>query len=158
MGIIAELCFFTLLKVRGAKGPIFEDGTNFDTVFCVFHDRDGVVPLSEGSLAKIEKPFPKPNPKFNPLAAKAATISLSAFGGFFSFGHFSNKRNKKNFSRKNPNNLPQVIYLGSSTPSNFISVCEMSYIKQRSMPCSRLILLCFPFHFRTKVNLTIMKH
>ncbi|KAK3157280.1 hypothetical protein QOZ80_2AG0118660 [Eleusine coracana subsp. coracana] len=95
------------VPVRGAKGPIFEDGPNFDTAFRVFHGRDGVVPLSEGSLAKIEKPLPKPNPEFNPLAARAATISLSAFGGFFSFGDFSNKRNKKNSNKKNPNNLPQ---------------------------------------------------
>lgn len=95
------------VPVRGAKGPIFEDGPNFDTAFRVFHGRDGVVPLSEGSLAKMEKPLLKPNPEFNPLAAKAATISLSAFGGFFSFGDFSNKRNKKNSNKKNPNNLPQ---------------------------------------------------
>ena len=100
-----------LVKARGAKGPIFEDGPNFDTAFRVFHGRDGVVPLSEGSFPQIEKPLPKPNPEFNPLAAKAATISLSAFGGFFSFGDFSNKRNKKNFNKKNPNNLPQVILL-----------------------------------------------
>jgi hypothetical protein len=91
----------------GAKGPIFEDGPNFDTAFRVFHGRDGVVPLSEGSFAQIEKPLPKPSPEFNPLAAKAATISLSAFGGFFSFGDFSNKRNKKSSNKKNPNNLPQ---------------------------------------------------
>lgn len=95
------------IPARGAKGPIFEDGPNFDMAFRVFHGRDGVVPLSEGSLAQIEKSLPKPNPEFNPLAAKAATISLSAFGGFFSFGDFSNKRNKKNSNKKNPNNLPQ---------------------------------------------------
>ncbi|XP_048533204.1 uncharacterized protein LOC125512164 [Triticum urartu] len=91
----------------GAKGPIFEDGPNFDTAFRVFHGRDGVVPLSEGAFAHIEKPLPKPAPEFNPLAAKAATISLSGFGGFFSFGDFSNKRNKQNSNKKNPNNLPQ---------------------------------------------------
>ncbi|CAL4915818.1 unnamed protein product [Urochloa decumbens] len=95
------------VPARGAKGPIFEDGPNFDTAFRVFHGRDGVVPLSEGTFPQIEKPLPKPNPEFNPLAAKAATISLSAFGGFFSFDDFSNKRNKKNLNKKNPNNLPQ---------------------------------------------------
>ncbi|KAF8728239.1 hypothetical protein HU200_018831 [Digitaria exilis] len=95
------------VPARGAKGPIFEDGPNFDTAFRVFHGRDGVVPLSEGSFPQIEKPLPTPNPEFNPLAAKAATISLSAFGGFFSFGDFSNKRNKKNLNKKNPNELPQ---------------------------------------------------
>ena len=103
------MCCLLLVKARGAKGPIFEDGPNFDMAFRVFHGRDGVVPLSEGSLAQIEKPLRKPNPEFNPLAAKAATISLSAFGGFFSFGDFSNKHNKKNSNKKNPNNLPQVI-------------------------------------------------
>ncbi|KAG8092702.1 hypothetical protein GUJ93_ZPchr0012g20256 [Zizania palustris] len=92
---------------RGSKGPIFEDGPNFDAAFRVFHGQDGVVPLSGESFAQIEKPLPKPNPEFNPLAAKAATISLSAFGGFFSFGDFSNKRNKKNINQKKPNNLPQ---------------------------------------------------
>jgi hypothetical protein len=110
---VAEVHCLLLVKARGAKGPIFEDGPNFDTAFRVFHGRDGVVPLSEGSFPQIEKPLPKPSPEFNPLAAKAATISLSAFGGFFSFGDFSNKRNKKNFNKKNPNNLPQVICLSS---------------------------------------------
>nr|CAB3495123.1 unnamed protein product [Digitaria exilis] len=95
------------VPARGAKGPIFEDGPNFDMAFRVFHGRDGVVPLSEGSFPQIEKPLPMPNQEFNPLAAKAATISLSAFGGFFSFGDFSNKRNKKNLNKKNPNELPQ---------------------------------------------------
>ncbi|XP_006662116.1 uncharacterized protein LOC102703901 [Oryza brachyantha] len=95
------------IPARGVKGPIFEDGPNFDMAFRVFHGQDGVVPLSEGSFAKIETPLPKPNPEFNPLAAKAATISLSAFGGFFSFGDFSSKRNKKNSNQKKPNNLPQ---------------------------------------------------
>ncbi|CAM0955981.1 unnamed protein product [Alopecurus aequalis] len=110
---INEPTSFSLTSVNfpvpatGAKGPIFEDGPNFDTAFRVFHGRDGVVPLSEGSFAHIEKPLPKPAPEFNPLAAKAATISLSGFGGFFSFGDFSNKRNKQNSNKKNPNNLPQ---------------------------------------------------
>uniref|UniRef100_A0A0E0R303 Uncharacterized protein n=1 Tax=Oryza rufipogon TaxID=4529 RepID=A0A0E0R303_ORYRU len=95
------------VPARGDKGPIFEDGPNFDMAFRVFHGQDGVVPLSQGSFERFEKPMPKPNPEFNPLAAKAATISLSAFGGFFSFGDFSNKRNKKNSNQKKPNNLPQ---------------------------------------------------
>ena len=107
--LLAKLHHFLLVKATGAKGPIFEDGPNFDTAFRVFHGRDGVVPLSEGAFAHIEKPLPKPTPEFNPLAAKAATISLSGFGGFFSFGDFSNKRNKQNSNKKNPNNLPQVI-------------------------------------------------
>jgi len=104
---IAEVYCLLLVKARGAKGPIFEDGPNFDTAFRVFHGRDGVVPLSEGSFPQIEKPLPKPNTEFNPLAAKAATISLSAFGGFFSFGDFSNKRNKKNFNKRTPTTSPR---------------------------------------------------
>ena len=107
--LLAKLYHFLRVKATGAKGPIFEDGPNFDTAFRVFHGRDGGVPLSEGAFAHIEKPLPKPAPEFNPLAAKAATISLSGFGGFFSFGDFSNKRNKQNSNKKNPNNLPQVI-------------------------------------------------
>ncbi|KAL6642607.1 hypothetical protein ACP70R_020788 [Stipagrostis hirtigluma subsp. patula] len=106
------------VPARGAKGPIFEDGPNFDMAFRVFHGRDGVVPLSEGSFPQIEKPLPKPNPEFNPLAAKAATISLSAFGGFFSFGDFSNKRNRKNSNKKNPNNLPQNKGQSNNQPNN----------------------------------------
>lgn len=60
-----------------------------------------------------EKPEPDPEPKFNPLAAKAATISLSAFGpgGPFGFDFFSKKwaRQNKKFSKQEPS--PQVIAL-----------------------------------------------
>ncbi|KAL0541073.1 hypothetical protein IC582_021104 [Cucumis melo] len=86
------------IPVRGAKGPIFEDGPNFDMAFRLFHGRDGVVPLSGRSMhpGSVElKPAPS---QFNPLAAKAATISLSSFGpgGPFSFGSFSEKwKNQK---------------------------------------------------------------
>ncbi|KAL4332030.1 hypothetical protein GQ457_07G018410 [Hibiscus cannabinus] len=86
------------MPVRGAKGPIFEDGPNFDMAFRLFHGRDGVVPLSERSSLRIEKAETETSPpKFNPLAAKAATISLSSFGpgGPFSFDAFSNKWNKQ---------------------------------------------------------------
>ncbi|KAE8685632.1 Synaptobrevin-like protein YKT6 [Hibiscus syriacus] len=75
-------------QVRGANGPIFEDGPNFDMTFRLFHGRDGVVPLSEQSSLYAKKAEPETAPpKFNPLAAKAATISLSSFGpgGPFSF-------------------------------------------------------------------------
>ena len=115
------------MKATGAKGPIFEDGPNFDTAFRVFHGRDGVVPLSEGSFTHIEKPLPKPDPAFNPLAARAATISLSGFGGFFSFGDFSNKRNKQNSNKKNPNNLPQVIMV--SLCSSICSFLEITILR-----------------------------
>ncbi|MQL75682.1 hypothetical protein Taro_008068, partial [Colocasia esculenta] len=92
--------------VRGARGPIFEDGPNFDMAFRLFHGQDGVVPLS-GRFALREKSIePEPSLEFNPLAAKAATISLSAFGpgGPFSFDAFSDKWKKqnKNASKKDP--------------------------------------------------------
>ncbi|PKA45970.1 hypothetical protein AXF42_Ash019731 [Apostasia shenzhenica] len=84
----------------GTKGPIFEDGPNFEMAFRLFHGRDGVVPLSERSIArdKVERPESKPVPAFNPLAAKAATISLSAFGagGPFGFDFFAKKFMKQN--------------------------------------------------------------
>lgn len=95
-----------LVQVRAAKGPIFEDGPNFDMAFRLFHGRDGVVPLSERSLKHAEKvePVPAP-PQFNPLAARAATISLSSFGpgGPFGFDSFAGKwknLNKKSESSK----------------------------------------------------------
>lgn len=86
-------------QVRGIKGPIFEDGPNFDTAFRLFHGRDGVVPLSERSFVRSEKEERELAPcQFHPLAAKAATISLSSFGlgGPFSFDSFSEKwKNQK---------------------------------------------------------------
>ncbi|KAJ7975090.1 Zinc finger B-box domain containing protein 1 isoform 1 [Quillaja saponaria] len=89
--------------VRGAKGPIFEDGPNFDMAFRLFHGRDGVVPLSGRSFLHSEKVESQPAPsQFNPLAAKAATISLSSFGpgGPFSFDSFSAKwKNQKRKSK-----------------------------------------------------------
>ncbi|CAO2816460.1 unnamed protein product [Amaranthus hypochondriacus] len=93
------------LPVRGAvaKGPIFEDGPNFDMAFRLFHGRDGVVPLSERSNVHMENfEIDPPAPRFNPLAAKAATISLSGFGaGFpFNFDAFSQKwKNQKKKSQ-----------------------------------------------------------
>uniref|UniRef100_A0A1D1Z4J6 Putative arylformamidase n=1 Tax=Anthurium amnicola TaxID=1678845 RepID=A0A1D1Z4J6_9ARAE len=92
--------------VRGARGPIFEDGPHFDMAFRLFHGQDGVVPLSGISLLHERIIEPEPALQFNPLAAKAATISLSAFGpgGPFSFDAFSDKwkKQKKNTSKKNP--------------------------------------------------------
>ncbi|XP_047326970.1 uncharacterized protein LOC124930680 [Impatiens glandulifera] len=83
---------------RGGKGPIFEDGDNFDFAFKLFHGKNGVVPLS-GNTPSHEVMKPEPTtPQFNPLAAKAATISLSSFGpgGPFSFDSFSkNWKNEK---------------------------------------------------------------
>ncbi|KAI3783318.1 hypothetical protein L1987_42396 [Smallanthus sonchifolius] len=78
------------LPARGTKGPIFEDGPNFDMAFRLFHGQNGVVPLSEGSLQFHQKVKPEPvSQQFNPLAAKAATISLSGFGGSFGFDAFN---------------------------------------------------------------------
>ncbi|KAI4351319.1 hypothetical protein L6164_005694 [Bauhinia variegata] len=97
------------MPVRVAKGPIFEDGPNFDLAFRLFHGHDGVVPLSERSFQRSEKvERDPPSLQFNPLAAKAATISLSSFGfgGPFSFDSFSNKWNnqkrKSDSSKKEP--------------------------------------------------------
>ncbi|CAN1237825.1 hypothetical protein LINGRAPRIM_LOCUS1978 [Linum grandiflorum] len=76
------------------KGPIFEDGPNFDSTFRLFHGEDGVIPLSDRSFPISERIEPHHAlPAFNPLAAKAATISLSSFGpgGPFSFDAFSKK-------------------------------------------------------------------
>ncbi|XAR69189.1 hypothetical protein NMG60_11000679 [Bertholletia excelsa] len=83
---------------RAAKGPIFEDGPNFDMAFKLFHGKNGVVPLSGRSQFHDQILEPETAPQFNPLAAKAATISLSAFGpgGPFSFDSFSwNWKNQK---------------------------------------------------------------
>lgn len=95
------IILFVSYQVRGGKGPIFEDGPNFDMAFRLFHGQDGVVPLSGRSFIQNEKMEPEPAPtQFNPLAAKAATISLSGFGlgGPFGFDAFSKKWNnqKKN--------------------------------------------------------------
>jgi hypothetical protein len=90
------------MPVRGAKGPIFEDGPNFDMAFRLFHGQNGVVPLSGESKLHLSESESAP-PQFNPLAARAATISLSSFGpgGPFSFDSFNNKW--KNQNKKKPN-------------------------------------------------------
>ncbi|KAL5550824.1 hypothetical protein UlMin_001000 [Ulmus minor] len=86
--------------IPGAKGPIFEDGPGFDIAFKLFHGKDGVVPLSSRSgRSDVYKDDPdfEPSPFFNPLAGKAATISLSSFGsgGPFNFDFFANKWKKQ---------------------------------------------------------------
>ncbi|KAK7307367.1 hypothetical protein VNO77_40362 [Canavalia gladiata] len=83
--------------VLGVKGPIFEDGPSFDMAFKLFHGKDGVIPLSEKSDFHNGSTEADSLPVFNPLAGKAATISLSAFGlgGPFSFGNFSEKWKKQ---------------------------------------------------------------
>lgn len=88
------------LAARDGKdqGPIFEDGPNFDMAFRLFHGQNGIVPLTGRSLIRSENPCEQAPAQFNPLAAKAATISLSAFGpgGPFGFDAFSQKWKKNN--------------------------------------------------------------
>lgn len=67
--------------------------------FRLFHGQNGVVPLSGRSFLCTEKSQSEPSPaQFNPLAAKAATISLSGFGpgGTFGFDSFLEKWKKDN--------------------------------------------------------------
>ncbi|XP_042003221.1 uncharacterized protein LOC121752296 [Salvia splendens] len=77
---------------KGAKGPIFEDGPNFDLAFKLFHGKDGVLPLPPD----VDKMETEPVPEFNRLELKAASISMSAFGPGGPFGFHS-------FFRKKPN-------------------------------------------------------
>ncbi|KAM7250438.1 hypothetical protein ACFE04_022321 [Oxalis oulophora] len=86
-----------------SKGPIFEDGPNFDMAFKLFHGKDGVVPLSRKSQFQNDIE-PQHAPEFNPLAGKFATVSLSTFGSGwpFGFGPFSDKgKNQKKRSDSN---------------------------------------------------------
>lgn len=85
------------IPVRGATGPIFEDGPSFDMAFKLFHGKDGIVPLSERSDLRNGNKEADSMPVFNPLAGKAASISLSSFGlgGPFNFGDFSEKWKKQ---------------------------------------------------------------
>lgn len=107
---------FLNFQVRGAKGPIFEEGPNFDTAFKLFHGKDGVVPLSERSGFEKISLEAEMAPHFNPLAAKAATISLSAFGpgGPFSFGNFSEKWKKQKSEASNKKDHLSQVYVHSS--------------------------------------------
>ncbi|PPD68990.1 hypothetical protein GOBAR_DD34136 [Gossypium barbadense] len=126
------------LPVRGAKGPIFEDGPNFDVAFRLFHGQDGVVPLSERSPLHVKKAEPETSPpEFNPLAAKAATISLSSFGlgGPFSFNAFSNKW-------KNQNGKSKPSKKESSSKDNRTSIRRMAEIpitKHRAMNGCKMV-------------------
>lgn len=107
--------------MQGAKGPIFEDGPNFEMAFSLFHGQNGVVPLSGRSFVHSEKLESERAPsQFNPLAAKAATISLS-FGPFF--GGFSgkwrrNQHRKSNSSNKG--NSSQVYDLGVQASISYL--------------------------------------
>jgi len=98
------------VSARGGRGPIFEEGPGFESAFKLFHGQDGIVPLSGRSYVPDENRSESTdvNPEtalpFNPLAARAATISLSAFGPF-GFNFFNNGKGKK--QNKKPNNLDQ---------------------------------------------------
>lgn len=113
--------------MRAGKGPIFEDGPNFDTAFRLFHGQDGVVPLSNRARAEEEKPVLS-SPVFHPLAAKAATISLSSFGagGPFGFDAFSdmfkNQKRKSNSSKKKDSSS-KVNVLSTSCLTCFFEMC-----------------------------------
>ncbi|XP_061366099.1 uncharacterized protein LOC133309351 [Gastrolobium bilobum] len=91
------------IPVHGGKGPIFEDGPSFDMAFKLFHGKDGVIPLFERSDMHNGCAEDDSLPVFNPLAGKAATISLSSFGlgGPFSFGNFSEKWKKQKSESSN---------------------------------------------------------
>ncbi|KAL3651038.1 hypothetical protein CASFOL_007441 [Castilleja foliolosa] len=92
---------------KGANGPIFEDGPSFELAFKLFHGKDGVIPLSDHSDLYLDQHETKAVPEFNPLASKAASISMSSFGpngpfGFNSF--FAKMQNKKSRSSKRKDN------------------------------------------------------
>ncbi|KAJ7519008.1 hypothetical protein O6H91_20G018900 [Diphasiastrum complanatum] len=100
-------------QIQGVRGPIFEDGPDFEAAFRLFHGRNGIIPLSERSAARfISTPSFQttseiPRADIHPLAASAATISLSAFGagGAFNFDAFMAKKNaagKKQPPKKKP--------------------------------------------------------
>jgi hypothetical protein len=81
--------------------------------FRLFHGQNGVVPLTGRSFVFDEAHISETNkssPQFDPLAAKAATISLSALGlgGPLGFDSFSKKWNKQNKKTPNYEPVPQV--------------------------------------------------
>lgn len=105
--------FGLILKVRGAKGPIFEDGPDFEVAFSLFHGQNGVVPLAGRSFEFDETRVSENTEtghQFDPLAAKAATISLSTFGlgSPFTFDSLSKKRNKQSKKPSNYEPISQV--------------------------------------------------
>ena len=113
-GFYAYNTFAFNFQIRGSKGPIFEDGPSFETAFRLFHGKDGIVPLSGKPQLQFEKIEAERAPKFDPLAAKAATISLSSFGpgGPFGFDFFSEKwkKQKKSSGTSKKKNSHQVCF------------------------------------------------
>ncbi|CAA0820445.1 Unknown protein [Striga hermonthica] len=95
---------------KGANGPIFEDGPNFESAFKLFHGEDGVVPLTGSSQIHLDKYETEAFPKFNPLVSTAASISMSSFGpgGPFGFNSFFRKiPNKKTKSSRKKEHSPK---------------------------------------------------
>ncbi|XP_078182725.1 uncharacterized protein LOC144576281 isoform X1 [Carex rostrata] len=110
--------FPTPVPVRGAQGPIFEDEPNFDVAFRLFHGQNGVVPLAGRAFQFDESQITETSetgPQFDPLAAKAATISLSAFGPAGPFGFDSFSKHKQN---KKPSNFKLVSQNGGKKSSH----------------------------------------
>jgi hypothetical protein len=120
-----SLTIRAFVQAQGGKGPIFEEGSGFESAFKLFHGRDGIVPLSERSYVSDENHNEsidvrtEPALPFNPLAARAATISLSAFGPF-GFGFFNGKGKRQN---KKPNNLDQSHQKPKTPDQSSMKVC-----------------------------------
>lgn len=91
--------------------------------FKLFHGHNGVVPLSGKSYMHEENVEPMPVMQFNPLAGKAASIGLSAFGlgGPFGFDFFSKKwnENKKSSKKGHSQQVRNLLLLHSSLILNF---------------------------------------
>eukprot|EP00249_Psilotum_nudum_P021702 c28212_g1_i1 orf=3-782(-) len=107
-------CFSSPLRfptlAKGSRGPIFEDGPDFGLAFRLFHGQNGVVPLS-GVMNQMTKEteFSSDNPEdstinFHPLAASAASISLSVLGPSspFGFDAFKSKKIGKAKGNRHP--------------------------------------------------------
>lgn len=110
--------FLIYAQRNGAKGPIFEDGPNFDLAFKLFHGKDGVLPLTRNSSSDVDKLEAHVVPKINRLASTTASISMSAFGpggpfGFHSF--FGKKLNKDSESSRKKEQSTKVFQLRHPT-------------------------------------------
>eukprot|EP00252_Welwitschia_mirabilis_P005922 TRINITY_DN16511_c0_g1_i1.p1 TRINITY_DN16511_c0_g1~~TRINITY_DN16511_c0_g1_i1.p1 ORF type:complete len:397 (+),score=94.53 TRINITY_DN16511_c0_g1_i1:340-1530(+) len=125
--------------VKGARGPIFEDGPDFETAFRLFHGRDGVVPLSgrssisvsPESLSETEN---NASTEFHQFAAPAATISLSAFGAGWPFGFdsFIGKRDNKKKKRG-----PSKNHFKSPNEVNFHEASGIEWLQTGKCPIAK---------------------
>lgn len=129
-----SLTICVILQARGSKGLIFEDGPGFESAFKLFHGQDGIVPLSGRSYvpdenrSEITDVNPEPALPFNPFAARAATISLSAFGPF-GFNFYNGKGKKQN---KKPNNLDQSHKKPNKPDQNSMKVMPLFFLHSPS--------------------------